>query len=130
MHAQRFAEALQRLEQDGDVDRFLSETFAEDAELLRPELTRQGSGHIDGRDFWRQYHDLFTSVRSEFDRVSQAGNLGVLEWCTSGTRTSGENISYAGVSLLDFTQDGRVQRFATYFDTAAFLAGPPTHQTT
>lgn len=122
-HAHRFADALQRFEQDGDVDRFVREAFTDDAELLRPELVHQSSGHQSAEDFWRQYRDQFQSIRSDFSRVSQNGDLGVLEWRSSGTRTTGDDIAYAGVSLLDFAHDGRVQRFATYYDTAAFTGG-------
>lgn len=126
-HARRFADALQRFEQDGDIDRFVRDIFTDDAELLRPELVHQSSAHEGAEEFWRQYRDQFRSIQSDFSRVNQDGDLGVLEWRSSGTRITGDDIAYAGVSLLDFAPDGRVQRFATYYDTAAFTAGA-SHQ--
>ena len=44
----------------------------------------------------------------------------MLEW-TSGARLRNDTkISYAGVSLLDFDDQGKVRRFSTYYDTRAF----------
>ena len=53
--------------------------------------------------------------------MADQGDLGVLEWTSTGTLTTGREVSYAGVSLLEFSGD-LVQRFATYYDTAAFVS--------
>ena len=121
--AQRFAEALQRYEQDGDVEQFVGDVFADDVELLRPEQEQVQHGRDGARSFWQQYRGQFQKVHSEFDRVVEGGDLGVLEWRSDGERATGGGISYRGVSLLDFDGEGRVRRFATYFDTAAFVPG-------
>ena len=121
--AQHFAEALQRYEQDRDVDRFVGDVFTDDAELFRPEQEQALRGRDGARQFWQQYRDQFGEVRSEFDRVVEGGDLGVLEWRSDGSRAGGGAISYRGVSLLDFDGEGRVRRFANYFDTAAFVPG-------
>ncbi len=118
--AGRFADALQDLERGGDVDGFVSAVFAEDAELLRPETDQQERGSAGAKSFWTQYLGQFDQVSSEFSRVLEQGSLGVLEWTSTGKVSGGAPISYAGVSLLDFDADGRVTRFATYFDTAQF----------
>ena len=44
----------------------------------------------------------------------------MLEWTSTGHLTTGAEISYRGVSVLDFDAGGRVTRFTTYYDTAAF----------
>lgn len=118
--ASRFAALLQRYEGDRDVDSFVSEAFSEDVELLRPERDQQRQGLDGARQFWTEYLDQFSDVRSEFSRVTDAGEVGVLEWRTTGSRARGGSVEYAGVSLLDFDGSGRVSRFATYYDTAAF----------
>ena len=123
--AARFADALQRYEQDGDLDAFVDGVFADEVELYRPEQQQALSGRDGARQFWQQYRAQFDEIHSEFDRVAEGGDLGVLEWRSEGRRSSGEPISYAGVSLLDLDDAGRVRRFATYFDTAAFLPGVP-----
>ena len=53
-------------------------------------------------------------------RIAEAGDEGVLEWRSTGRLSAGRDIDYQGVSLLTFDGD-RVSRFATYYDTAAFI---------
>lgn len=114
-----FADALQHLEQARDVDGFVESMFAGGVELRRPETDQVEHGHDGARRFWQQYVDQFEQIRSEFTRVVEA-DTGVLEWTSSGRLRTGAEISYRGVSLLDVDADGRVTRFATYYDTAAF----------
>lgn len=125
--AQQFADALQCLEQDREVEKFVGEVFADDVELHRPQQGQAMQGSQGAQEFWQQYLAQFDTVRSTFSRVVDSGDLGVLEWSSEGQRASGDSsggdISYAGVSILDFDGEGRVRRFATYFDTAAFLPG-------
>lgn len=116
--AQTFAEALQQFEKDRDVDAF-AQRFTDDAELVRPEQGGATSGSQGVRGFWTAYLDQFGQISSSFRRVVEAGDLGQLEWVSQGTLGSGTDVEYAGVSLLEFADDGRVRRFATYYDTEA-----------
>lgn len=50
----------------------------------------------------------------------ESNGSAVLEWISEGTLTSGEPLKYQGVSIIE-TVDGKVQRFRTYYDSAAFL---------
>lgn len=124
-HAQAFADALQQLESSGDVDAFVQDQFADGATLLRPEVEQEVSGSDGARQYWQQYLGQFSDIASSFDRITGSGNLGVLEWTSTGTLAAGAAINYRGVSLLDFDDQGKVSRFATYFDTAPF-AGAAT----
>ena len=117
--AQSFADALQRLEQDGDLDAFV-DVFSDEVELVRPEPGGRESGREGARRFWQAYLDQFSEIRSSFSRVVDAERLGELEWTSEGTLGTGRPIAYAGVSLLEHDADGKVARFATYYDTAAF----------
>ncbi|MBM9466439.1 nuclear transport factor 2 family protein [Nakamurella leprariae] len=117
--AQAFADAVVRLESSGDLGTFV-DLFADDAELVRPETGQQLAGRDGARDYWQQYLAQFRVIRSEFSRVAEGDGLGVLEWQSTGRLAGGGDISYRGVSLVDFASDGRVSRFATYFDTAKF----------
>ena len=117
--ARAFAQALQDLERTSDVDHFVSAAFAADVELVRPETGQQERGTGGATQFWQQYVDQFEEIRSEFARIVD-GDVAVLEWTSSGRLHGGTDISYRGVSLLDFDGDGRVTRFATYYDTAPF----------
>ena len=123
--ATRFADALQRLEREKDVYRFVADVFADDVELVRPETDQQERGADGARGFWQQYIDQFDEIRSEFSRVVD-GPVGVLEWTSTGRLRNGAAIEYRGVSLLDADDDGRVTRFATYYDTAPFTTSSVT----
>ena len=121
-HASAFAERLNQLEADGDVESFVAGVFTDDAELVRPEAHQRLQGGPGARSFWQQYLDHFDTVSSEFSRVVTADALGVLEWTSRGRLRGGGDITYSGVSLLDLDGEGRVTRFATYYDTTPFHA--------
>lgn len=121
---EQFADALHALEDGGDLDTFVA-VFADDVELYRPETQQRLAGSSGARAFWQQYLATFDQVRSDFRRVVD-GEVGVLEWTSTGRLADGADITYAGVSLLDFDESGRVTRFATYFDTQAFGPEPAT----
>ena len=122
--AQGFAAQLNDLEASGDVERFVASVFTDDAELVRPEAQQHRQGGRGARAFWQQYLAHFDTIRSEFDRLVDTGELSVLEWRSNGRLRSGTEITYRGVSILDFDDGGRVRRFATYYDTTPFHASP------
>lgn len=124
-YATRFADLLQQLESDGDVESFIAAAFADDPELVRPEAHQRLEGGQGARSFWQQYLAHFDAISSEFSRVVAAEGLGVLEWTSRGRLRGGGDIAYTGVSLLDLDDQGRVTRFATYYNTTPFH-GPPS----
>lgn len=102
--------------------------FADGAELsnlAKPDPVR---GADAARQFWADYLAAFGTVRSEFTHVTTGGPTAVLEWVSDGTLPTGRPIRYRGVSVLEVA-GGRVARFRTYYDTAAFVApvAGPTH---
>ena len=121
--AQAFADALRETERSGEVAPLVS-LFADGATLARPELDHSHASSTDATEFWGHYLGQFTEVTSTFAEVTEAEDVGVLEWTSEATLASGRPITYAGVSLLTFGDDDRVSRFATYYDTAAFLESP------
>ena len=118
---QDFADALQRLEQDRDLDAFVAR-FADDAVLLRPEPGGQETGQDGARHFWQVYLQQFDTIGSTFRRVVDTERYGELEWVSEGRLSTGRDVSYAGVSLLEHDDDGAVVRFATYYDTSPFTS--------
>ena len=75
----------------------------------------------DAPTFGQEYMGQSETIKTEFDRVVEEGDERILEWHSTGTLVTGRSIEYAGVSLLTFNED-EVKRFATYYDTAAFIA--------
>ena len=116
---QLFEAALQRLDETGEPDALL-ERFSDGAELHRPEVDRQTST-TDAAAFWKAYRSQFDEISTEFTHRAETDQHAALEWQSTGRLAAGRDITYRGVSLLTFDDAGMVSRFATYYDTAAFL---------
>ena len=112
--ADRFVEALRKLEEDRDVEA-LVEVHTDDCDVGNVAVPKTFSGHEGLREFWTSYRDTFGEMKSEFRNVfaDDAGHA-ALEWNTSGD-ANGKDVSYNGVSLLEIQED-KVSRFRAYFD--------------
>lgn len=111
-----FIDALHRLEQSGDVEPMVAQ-FAADAELVN--LARHDAGNDGARTFWQRYRQQFGEIESRFSRIIETGSDAVLVWRSRGSLSQGRPIDYRGVSLLSL-RDGKVARFETVYDSAAF----------
>ncbi|HEX8259906.1 MAG TPA: nuclear transport factor 2 family protein [Rubrobacteraceae bacterium] len=112
--AERFKEALRKLEEDRDVEA-LVEIHAEDCSVGNIAVPKTFDGHEGLREFWTNYRNTFDEMKSEFRNVfaDEAGHA-ALEWTTNATEDD-KNVSYAGVSILEI-DGGKVKRFMAYFD--------------
>lgn len=120
--AERFMQTLQNIEVSGDVEPLVA-LFADTADLINLAMTQPLQGQESIRQFWQNYLSVFDRIQSRFTHVSQGEGTITLEWISQGNLVSGEPISYRGVSILE-AQDGQVQHFRTYYDSAAFLPQP------
>jgi len=112
--AQRFVDALTRLEENGDVEPLL-ELFSEDAQVSNVASRRTFHGRDGARDFWREYKGMLRQVKSTFRNMIEAGDRVALEWESSGTAHNGAAVDYEGVSIIEWDGD-RISRFYAYFD--------------
>ncbi len=115
--AQRFADALRKSEETRDPGPVAS-LFTPDAELRN--LAHRESGADAAQRFWSRYLDQFDDIRSEFSHLIEEEKQAALVWTSKGTRRGGHTLTYRGVSILEFG-DGKVSRFETIYDSAAFL---------
>lgn len=117
---ERFLTALERLEREGDVETMVA-LFSDDAELRSPTDLEPRRGAEGARKFWDTYRRSFHEVHSELRQVVEGDGAAVLEW-TGRVRTgAGEELSYDGVSVVEF-DDGQISRFRTYFNPTPLLA--------
>ncbi|HVG60849.1 MAG TPA: nuclear transport factor 2 family protein [Hyalangium sp.] len=112
--AQRFVDALAKLEARGDVESLVS-LFAEDAQVSNVASRRVFSGIDGARQFWTEYKATLARVRSTFRNMIEAADRVALEWETQGTAHNGAAVSYEGVSIIEWDGD-RIRRFYAYFD--------------
>lgn len=117
--AERFMQALQKIEQTKDVEPLVS-MFSEDAELSNLATPSPLHGKEGARQFWQKYLSVFQNIRSKFNNVVETNGSAVLEWTSEGALSSGEALNYRGISVIE-TDNGQVRRFRTYYDSAAFL---------
>ncbi|MBY0459272.1 MAG: nuclear transport factor 2 family protein [Gemmataceae bacterium] len=120
--AESFIRALQQSEQTRDVEP-LVEQFDDQAEVENLTAQSPARGRDGAREFWTKYLDSFQNVKSRFTHVFEADSVAVLEWISEGALPDGKPIRYRGVSVLELA-GGRVRRFRTYYDSAAFVAPP------
>lgn len=116
---EKFKQTLQQIEQTGDVEPLVA-MFAEDAELSNLATPKPLRGRDGARQFWQKYLSVFKQIRSKFTNTIESDGTSVLEWISQGDISSGEPLNYRGVSVLEI-DNGLVQRFRTYYDSAAFL---------
>ncbi|MGF1633795.1 MAG: nuclear transport factor 2 family protein [Phycisphaerae bacterium] len=114
-----FMDCLKQAEQTGDVSPLVA-LFADDAKLLSIVHQRREEGEGGAEAFWRGYLEPFERISSSFQHIKAADGLAVLEWTSQGRLKTGRDIKYQGVSLLE-TIGEKIQRFRTYYDSAAFL---------
>ncbi|WP_043428440.1 nuclear transport factor 2 family protein [Cystobacter fuscus] len=112
--ARRFADALTRLEETGEMEALL-ELFGEDAQVSNVASQRTFHGKDGAQDFWREYKGLLRQVKSTFRNMIESGDRVALEWESNGTAHNGAVVNYEGVSIIEWDGE-RISRFYAYFD--------------
>jgi ketosteroid isomerase-like protein len=121
--AEKFMQELQRMEQSHDAAEMVA-LFGSEAELSTVALEAPLRGQEGAQEFWQSYLRQFDHIHSEFTEVSEMDGKAVLEWQAEGALRGGKPITYRGVTLLD-TDEEQVQRFRSYYDSAAFVHPQP-----
>ncbi|HEY0095905.1 MAG TPA: nuclear transport factor 2 family protein [Archangium sp.] len=112
--AQRFVDALMKLEESGEVESLL-ELFSDESQVSNVASHRTFHGREGAREFWREYKGMLRHVKSTFRNMIEAGDRVALEWESSGTAHNGAAVNYEGVSIIEW--DGElISRFYAYFD--------------
>lgn len=121
----RFMQTLQHIEETGEVESLVA-LFSDEAELINLAMPEPLKGKEGAQRFWQKYLSVFDRIHSQFTNVVEGNNTSVLEWVSRGTLSNSEEITYRGVSVLEFN-DGKVQHFRTYYDSATFLPQGTKH---
>ena len=118
--AERFIQALSRLEQEGlEALDALVELFADDAHLTNPTLEMAGEervGPAGVRRFWKTYHDVLGEAESRFSHVTVGDDAAGLFWITHARGRGRHGLDYDGVTLLEFDERGLIRYLRAYFD--------------
>jgi hypothetical protein len=95
-NAERFMNALQELEQTGNLDP-LVEQFSQDAELRRLSGEEPARGPEGTRKFWKEYLAALEYIHTKFKHIIEEGDTIVLEWVTEVDPETGRPFTYEGV---------------------------------
>ena len=121
--ARAFAEGLRRFEDDSDATAFAG-LFADDAVTQRLDARGERRGEVE--QFWQEYRDQFTEVRTTFGNAVEGADEFALEWTSEATLRNGRPMRYRGVTVLGY-QEESIRWLRTYYDSAVFAA--PTADT-
>src|SRR5437868_13255055 len=97
--AYRFIQALDALEQDGEVEPMVA-NFAELCEIVTPIIPQRLQGKIEARAFWAGYRSAFRRIHSTMRNIVIGDTSIALDWTVEGLNKSGREIHYDGVSIL------------------------------
>ncbi|MDQ4122448.1 MAG: nuclear transport factor 2 family protein [Acidobacteriota bacterium] len=113
--AENFINALHKLEETSDPQEIAS-LYAENAEIVNVVSPKNFTGAEGAREFWTRYRETFGEMRSEFRNKIVAENRAALEWTTQGTSKDNHEITYSGVTILEFDGD-KISRSCAYFNS-------------
>lgn len=110
----KFINALHKLEETGDPAE-IAALYAENAEIVNVVSPKKFTGAEGARDFWTRYRETFGEMRSEFRNKIVNETSAALEWTTRGISKENHEITYSGVTILEFKGD-TITRSCAYFN--------------
>lgn len=114
---EEFRQALGILEETGEAGP-MTQLYAQEPTLTS--LGRHYSGKGAVEEFWTEYRNQFSRIKSSFTDQIDDENKSALFWGSNGELVSGRSISYRGVSLIK-TNGDLIESFETIYDSAAFV---------
>jgi hypothetical protein len=109
-----FINALHKLEETNDPNE-IAALYAENAEIVNVVSPKKFTGTDGAREFWTSYRETFGEMHSEFRNQIVAENRAALEWTTRGASKDEHEITYSGVTILEFDGD-KISRSCAYFN--------------
>ena len=98
-----------------DVDRMLG-NMAEDAEFEDPVGSRVRKGHGELREFFGGMSNAFETVSVSQDKVYPCADQVGLVWTISGRMTNGREVTFDGIDVVKFNEEGKIQALWGYWD--------------
>lgn len=111
---ENFINALHKLEETGEPNE-IAALYTENAEIVNVVSPKKFTGTEGAREFWTRYRETFGGMQSEFRNKIVGGNSAALEWTTRGISKENHEITYSGVTILEFDGD-KISRSCAYFN--------------
>lgn len=104
-----------------DADRFAN-TFTPDGITHDPVGTPPHSGRAQIREFISGIMSGFESVGLTEDHVFVSANSAAVKWTGRGTTKNGAEVTFEGIDVIDFDEDGKIQLVRAFWDPAPVMA--------
>jgi steroid Delta-isomerase len=96
--------------------------FAEDTISYDPVGTPALKGHTQLREFFQGIAALFAEVELFEDFTSINGNEAAVKWTGRGIGQNGRSVTFEGIDLFEFNNEGKIQSLRAYWNPSAMLA--------
>ncbi|MFN2579264.1 MAG: nuclear transport factor 2 family protein [Pyrinomonadaceae bacterium] len=104
-----------------DPDAFAN-AFAEDGTTHDPHGSTAVTGRAGLREFFQSICKNFKSVALNEDSIFIAANAAAVKWTGKGTSTSGREVNFEGIDVIEVNQDGKIQAIHAYWNPAEMIA--------
>jgi len=74
------------------------------------------------REFFQSICQNFKSVALTEDSIFVAGDGAAVKWTGKGTSTSGREVNFEGIDVLEVNDDGKIQTVHAYWNPGEMIA--------
>jgi ketosteroid isomerase-like protein len=111
-----YFEALGRADQDGWL-----ELFADDAISHDPVGAPPATGRSELSEIWRVMTSPFKKLTVVPEHIFHAGSGAAVKWSARGQSEIGGSVEFGGISVFEFSDDGKILTVMSYWDPAAMM---------
>lgn len=98
------------------------ENFAEDAVSYDPVGEPPSQVHQGFREFIGQLQAVFQQLEATTEDIFVAGNEAAVKWTMRGVSKSGKTVTFAGITIFEINNDGKIQTTRAYWNPATMIA--------
>jgi steroid Delta-isomerase len=97
------------------------QAFDDDAACHDPVGTAPAEGGDGLREVWRVLTAPFTKLLIAETAAFYCGSGAAVHWQARGTGVNGRTITFEGISVFEFSPEGKIQTLMAYWDPAAMM---------
>ncbi|AKG23779.1 nuclear transport factor 2 family protein [Calothrix sp. 336/3] len=96
--------------------------FAADAISHDPVGEPPAKVHEGFKEFIGRLQMVFESLETAIESIFFAPNSAAVKWTTQGISKSGKTVTFAGITIFEMNEDGKIHTTRAYWNPAAMLA--------
>ena len=95
--------------------------FDSSAVLHEPVGTTPAEGREGLEQVWQMFTEPFAAFVMRCDEIFYSGSGAAARWTTDASSSDGRTTTFAGITVFEVDDDGRIQLVMSYWDPAAVL---------